>query len=350
VRDVRLVGVGSTSFSRAGRDASALSRQAAGAALADAGLSRQDVTGFALATGTCCGAVSHFDAPQPAYSAICTSGAAAVHLGWQAVATGAVDVMLCLGRELAGADGNGRRMLRIQDLAAAADRYMDASGATECHFARVAAKNRANGSANPRALLTAPVDEAAVLESELLAWPLRDPMVALPSEGAAAIVLASSDFDRRAGARAPRVCASALVPNGHDDTLAATVLAAGLTYEAAGLGPEDVDCAEIDDPTVAGELSAYEALQFAPEGEGPELVESGFTALRGVLPVNTSGGALAQGAAPGAAGIAQLCELAWQLRGEAGRRQVPGARVGLALASAIERGRGVLSVTIVASR
>src|SRR5690606_20724277 len=97
--------------------------------------------------------------------------------------------------------------------------------------------------------------------------------------------------------------------------------------------PEDLDLAEVDDDTAAEEMAAYEALQFAPHGQGPELVESGFTALGGVLPVNPSGGLLAQGEAVGASGIAQICEIAWQLRGEAGRRQVSGARVGLALSA-----------------
>jgi acetyl-CoA acetyltransferase len=144
------------------------------------------------------------------------------------------------------------------------------------------------------------------------------------------------------------VRACVLVRQG-ESSLATAARAARLTYEAAGIGPEDVDCAEIDHPTAAGELPAYEALEFAPDGQGPELVDSGFTALGGVLPVNTSGGALAQGHAPGAAGIAQLCELGWQLRGEAGRRQVAGARVGLALSSQVEKGGRVVGLTVLSS-
>jgi acetyl-CoA acetyltransferase len=97
--------------------------------------------------------------------------------------------------------------------------------------------------------------------------------------------------------------------------------------------PEQVDCAEVDDHTAAGELAAYEALQFAPAGQGPELVDSGFTDLGGVLPVNTSGGLLSQGDATGASAVAQLCELSWQLREEAGSRQVAGARTALALSA-----------------
>ena len=157
------------------------------------------------------------------------------------------------------------------------------------------AKNRAHGAANPRALMTTPVEAREVLDGELLAWPLRGAMVAAPSEGAAAVVLSSTEHGRRGGARAPRVLASTLVRENGSDPLAAAGRAARISYEAAGIGPESIDCAEIDHPTAAGEPPAYEALQFAPDGQGPALVDSGFTALGGVLPVNTSGGALAQG-------------------------------------------------------
>lgn len=353
VREVHLLGVGATSFSRTGRSADQLTREAIRAALADAGLTRRDVKNFTLAAGAGrddgAGLTALGGAKGQALSPSCVSGAAALHLSWQAVATGAHDLVLCVGRELADREGARPRPTRLDAFAAAAERYMRASGATEEQFARVAAKNRTHGAGNPRALLRVPVDAAAVLESDMLVWPLRGLMVAPPSEGAAAVVLASSDFNRRTGARAPRVRASTLVRDGDEATLGAAPRAARVTYEAAEMGPEDIDCAEIDHPTVAGELAAYEGLQFAPEGEGPELVDSGFTALGGVLPVNTSGGALAQGEATGAAAIAQLCELAWQVRGEAGRRQVPGAHVGLALASALEKGRGVLSLTIISA-
>jgi acetyl-CoA acetyltransferase len=109
--------------------------------------------------------------------------------------------------------------------------------------------------------------------------------------------------------------------------------AARLAYFASGLGPEDLDLVELDDVTAATELAVYEDLQLAPEGQGPELIDSGFTALEGVLPVNASGGLLSAGELPGVWGVAQVCHLAWQLRGEAGALQIPGARVGLAHSS-----------------
>ena len=341
MRDVRLLGVGLTSFSREGRTGQ-LANEAIDAALADAGLSSRDVGAVAVATDDANGDATDLlrDGRARGLRPVCASGGAALHVGWWAVASGAHDVALCVGYQ--GARPAGERAAPLQQLAAEAERYMAASGATEEHFARVAAKNRAHGAANPRALLRVPVDAAAVLASDLLVWPLHRLMVAQPSEGAAAVVLA--------GARAPRVRASMLVREGDDDVVAGAARAARRAYEAAGLGPDDVDCAEIDAPTAPRELAAYEALQFAPDGQGPELVDSGFTALGGVLPVNTSGGALAQGDATAAAGLAQLCELAWQLRGEAGRRQVAGARVGLALAGPLaEHPARVVSLTILST-
>lgn len=354
MREVFLLGVGTTAFGPPGRAAELLAREAARAALADAGVGPLEIAAMAVGTGL--GQHSQLlasfwdDAVPVRLEPPTASAAQALQLGWQAVAGGAHDIVLCLGTECrAPHPGPGAC---LAEHAHAAQRYMTASGATIEHFARVAAKNRRQGADNPRALNTMRVDTSAVLASEMLVWPLRRLMVATRAEGASAVVLASSDARRRIGARAPRVRASVLVQRGGAEHEAAAARAGRLAYQAASVGPEDIDCAELDELTAAGEVAAYEALQFAPEGQGPELVDSGFTALGGVLPVNTSGGALAQGEATGASGIAQLCELAWQLRGEAGRRQVAGARVGLALSTAPLDGNGgpaLLSLTILSA-
>jgi acetyl-CoA acetyltransferase len=339
VRDVHIVGAGATSFSGGERDARRLVREAGAAALADAGLTARDIGAVALVS----------EAPRPelaqelASRVALVSGPTALHLAWQDVASGARDVVLCVGHDAS-------REQSIDALAAGAERYMEASGATEAHFARVAAKNRRHGVSNPRALLSARVGADEVLASELLTWPLRRLMVAPPAEAAAAVVLASADMRRRMGADGPSVRASVVARKGVGDGDAAAARAARLAYQMAALGPEDLDCAEIDDRTAASELAAYEALLLAPEGRGPDLVDSGFTALGGVLPVNTSGGALSQGDAGSASAVAQLCELAWQLRGEAGRRQVAGAHVGLALQEGSGEGESFVSLTILGSR
>jgi acetyl-CoA acyltransferase len=335
VREVFLLGVAATTFGGPPRTPEQLARQAADAALADAGLTWRDLDAVVAAGDADPGT----GGAPPELASLCAvaprSAAQALQIGWDAVASGAHQPVLCLGTEHAARPVEGTERLRAH--AQAAERYMRASGASVEHFARVAAQDRCQGSRNPRAVRSEPVDAQAVLGSAVVAGPLRRLMVAAPAHGAAAVVLGAADGRAGTRARAPRVRSSVLVREGgggDDGDGAAPARAARLAYQAAGLGPEDVDCAEIDALSAAGEMAAYEALQFAPEGHGPELVDSGFTALGGVLPVNPSGGALALGDAAGAAGLAQLCELAWQLRGEAGRRQVAGARVGLALCEA----------------
>jgi acetyl-CoA acyltransferase len=293
----------------------------------------------------------------------CASAASAFHLGWQAVAYGAHDVVLCVGAEKLthedksvglAAIGTAVDMEARADMAATmgsspdftarsffmdiyADMtkdYMRRSGATSVQFAEVAVKNQHNGALNPRAQYGGDLTVDDVLSSREVVWPLTLLMCSPVSDGAAAAVLASDRAVRRLGARpGPRVRASVVVSgnrhDGDDPSAGSAGRAAALAYEAAGLGPEDLDCAEVHDATAPAELIAYEQLGLAAPGEGPEQLESGRTKLGGGLPVNTSGGLLSKGHPIGATGIAQLCEATWQLRGEAGARQVEGARIAL---------------------
>jgi acetyl-CoA acetyltransferase len=129
------------------------------------------------------------------------------------------------------------------------------------------------------------------------------------------------------------VRASVLVSGNHNDkadpTSGSTGHAARAAFAMAGLGPEDLDCVEVHDASAPAELMAYEQIGLAAPGEGPALLDSGRTALGGDIPVNTSGGLLSKGHPIGATGLAQICEATWQLRGEAGPRQVEGARIAL---------------------
>jgi acetyl-CoA acetyltransferase len=346
VRDVFLVGVGATAFARSGRSAGDLERDALNAAIADAGLTRRDIGAMASAVGD---TAAQAHSGLPALGPPSLAAAQALQRGWQAVATGEHDVVVCVGAQSLRSTRDHGALLAAR--ARAAERYMSISGATAGHLASVVAKNSAQGAENPRAPLARPLDAAEILDSELLVDPLRRLMVAPLTDGAAAVVLAASERRQGRGPRALRVRASVLV-SGYADAADGAVGQAGrLAYQFAGIGPEDVDLAEVDDATAAAELMSYEALQFAPEGHGPELVAGGFTALRGVLPVNASGGMLSQGEAVGASGIAQVCELAWQLRRQAGRRQVAGARVGLACnAGPGDDGDALVSLTILTAR
>jgi acetyl-CoA acetyltransferase len=269
---------------------------------------------------------------------VSASAAEALHRGWQAVAIGIYDAVLCVG---AGRATNRCRAAQgidlwppgraLQSRAAQARHYLSASGATVEHLARVSAKNLRHGALGSPLKSNGEVLPEHVLRSELLDWPLRRLMVASGGEGAAAIVLASGEVRRRTAGSAPHVRTCLLL--GATDDRDTTARAAGLAYSASGLGPEDIDVVELYDVTAAAELAVYEDLQLAPEGQGRELIDSGFTRLGGVLPVNPSGGLLSAGELPGAWGLAQVCHLAWQLRGEAGAVQIPGARVGLAHSS-----------------
>jgi len=292
----------------------------------------------------------------------CASAASAFHLGWQAVAYGVHDVVLCVGAEklthpdpsvglaaigtavdvearaeMAAAmetEPNSKRSFFMDIYAAMTKEYMSRSGAKVEHFADVVVKNQHNGALNPRAQYGGELTVDEVLEAREIVWPLTLLMCSPISDGAAAVVLASSGARRRLNARpGPRVRASVVVSgNRHDSgdpTAGSTGRAAALAYEAAGIGPDELDCAELHDATAPAELMAYEQVAFASPGEGPELIQSGQTTLGGRLPVNTSGGLLAKGHPIGATGIAQLCEATWQLRSEAGPRQVEGARVAL---------------------
>jgi acetyl-CoA acetyltransferase len=346
VRDVFLVGVGATAFGRSGRRAVELERDALTAAIADAGLTRRDIGAMASAAGD---TAAPDRSGLPALGPRSLAAAQALQRGWQAVATGEHDVVVCVGAQSLCSTRDRDALLTAR--ARAAERYMSLSGATVGHLASVVAKNSAQGAENPRAPLARALGTDEILASELVVDPLRRLMVAQLTDGGAAVVLAASERRRGRGPRALRVRASVLVSAFGMAADGAVGQAGRLAYQSAGIGPEDVDLAEVDDATAAGELMSYEALQFAPEGHGPELLAGGFTALGGVLPVNASGGMLSQGEAVGASGIAQVCELAWQLRRQAGRRQVAGARVGLACnAGPGDDGEALVSLTILTAR
>lgn len=303
----------------------------------------------------------------------CASASSAFHLAWQQVASGQVEVALALGVEklthvdkavsfqafnaavdveglaalkesLAAAEiaanpeagtakeaGGGSKSMFMDIYAAGIRRHMEAYGTTAEQMAKVAVKSHYNGSLNPRAQYRDRYTVEEVLGSRLIAYPLTLLMCSPIGDGAAAAVLMSPDYARFHGISGPRVAASVIrsgrLPNSNDEMADARAVAAA--YEMAGMGPEDIDFAEVHDATSAAELTAYETLGFCETGEGGRLIDEGVTALGGAKPVNTSGGLVSKGHPVGASGIAQICEVVWQLRGEAGDRQAEGVRVGM---------------------
>jgi acetyl-CoA acetyltransferase len=228
---------------------------------------------------------------------------------------------------------------------------MELFGATEHDFAAVKVKNARHGLANPNARYRAEVTTDEVLASPMVADPLRLLEICATSDGGAALVLSSTDFARRHAGGAGLVTIPAVstvtprfpqtvieMPNFATDSAVSIDGGIGWSfrhsiahsaYEEAGIGPEDVDLAEVYDLSSALELDWYEDIGLCKEGEAERLLRDGDTAVGGRIPVNPSGGLSSFGEAIPAQAIAQVCELVWQLRGQATGRQVEGARVGV---------------------
>ncbi|WP_242098539.1 thiolase family protein [Sphingomonas sp. CROZ-RG-20F-R02-07] len=221
--------------------------------------------------------------------------------------------------------------------AAFARQHMREYGTTQRQIAAVAAKNHHHSVHNPLSQFRDDYSIDDVLAAPPITYPLTLPMCSPISDGAAAVILASERGLARAGAsrsRAVRVLASVVQTGSDRDPLDVrrhlTALGATRAYERAGVGPRDVDVAEVHDATAVGEIIQIENLGFCGFGEGGAFSESGATSISGAIPVNPSGGLESKGHPVGATGLAQLHELVTQLRGEAGPRQVEGARVALA--------------------
>jgi len=231
--------------------------------------------------------------------------------------------------------GGGERSPFMDVYAFAANQHMQRYGSTQRQLALIASKNHENGALNPLAQLQRPMTVEEVLADYSVAPPLTRSMCAPIGDGAAAAIVCSERFARTHGmSRSVAVRASVLVSGSRDsetdDAPGATERASRRAYELSGLGPDAISVAEVHDATAFGELSQSEALGFCELGAGGQLAESGATRLGGSIPLNPSGGLLCRGHPIGASGLAQIHELVLQLRGEAGPRQVAGARIGLA--------------------
>jgi acetyl-CoA acyltransferase len=240
--------------------------------------------------------------------------------------------------------GSGVRSPFIELYASLAKGHMKMFGTTERHLAAVAAKNHHHSTMNPLSQYQHDMTADEVLAGRMVAWPLTLPMCSPISDGAAAAVLCTKAGLRRLNTtRAIRVLASVLASGSDRDWAnfehGACRLAALKAYELAGVGPNDVDVCEVHDASAFGELIQTENLGLCAQGEGGPLADSGVTALGGRVPVNPSGGLESKGHPIGATGLGQLYELVTQLRGEAGARQVEGARIAVA-----ENGGGFLGV------
>jgi acetyl-CoA acetyltransferase len=241
------------------------------------------------------------------------------------------------------------------------NRYMHDHGITHQTLAEVAAKNYANGALNPHALRRKALSTSAILESRMVNYPLTQYMFCSPDEGAAAVVVCDAAIahrftshpvylrgvatrTRRYGAYEVHTPSTAL---SSEHVPAPTVDATTAAYEAAGIGPEDVDIAQLQDTDAGAEVIHMAETGLCRDGEQNELIAAGATALTGRLPINTDGGLIANGEPVGASGLRQVYELVTQMRGQAGERQVEkDLRVGLAQ---LYGAPGVSAVTILST-
>lgn len=390
MRNVYLVGVAMTPFGiHADESVGDLARWATTEALADAGASHEHVEAVFFAN-TAQGAIEGqhamraqhalrplgFDGcPMFNLESACAGSAVAFNLAVRQVASGDVDVALAVGAEKLHSDDRAKRLAvfgQPMDLAAVTDFvrahehlvadivppegvvidpkmrsiFMDAYatqakmhmkryGTTWEQIARVSEKNHRHSTLNPLAQFQKAIPLADILGGRVVSWPLTVPMCAPVSDGGAAAVLCSEEGLRRLqGARALPVLGTALVGGGRRDPgdakAAALHKAATRAYAQAGVTPGQVSVAEVHDASAYAEINQIEMIGLCGFGEGGPFTESGATALGGRVPVNPSGGLQSKGHPIAATGIGQVHELAQQLRGAAGARQVPGARVAVA--------------------
>lgn len=230
------------------------------------------------------------------------------------------------------AAGQGRSIF-MDAYAMGARWHMDRFGSTQKHLAFICAKNHYHGSLNPLAQYQQDMTVEEVLADKPVAYPLTRAMCAPVGDGAAATIVCSGEYLKKLADPRPIKILASVLGQGTDRDLDGTDIGEWLckeAYEAAGVGPDDIDVAELHDATAYGELHQTEAMGFCPVGEGGPFAETGATKLGGNKPINTSGGLECRGHPIGASGLAQIHELALQLRREAGKRQVEGARIGLA--------------------
>jgi acetyl-CoA acetyltransferase len=375
--EVAILGVGMHPWGKWGRNFVEYGVHAIKQALEDAGLEWKQIEFIAggdtvrngypgyVSGATFAKAMGWTGVPVASCYAACATGAQAMEAARTRILAGMCDVALVVGADTTPkgflAPSKGERQLdpdwlRFRLLGATnptyfglyARRRMDLYGATERDFAKVKAKNSRHGVSNPNARYKKVFSEEEVLESPVVADPLRLLEICATSDGGAAVVLSSLEFARRHSAEPVRIAAISTITPTYPNTVidmpdfstdsAAAIAApdrgfkdsiAYAAYEEAGIGPEDLSLAEVYDLSSALELDWYENVGLCKPGEAERLVRNGDTSVGGRIPVNPSGGLACFGEAVPAQAIAQVCELVWQLRGQAGERQVKGAKVGI---------------------
>ncbi len=359
--DVYVIGVDMIKFGRfPERTVPNLGAEAALMALDDAGLTIEDMQALycgnlgqanAMVGQRILQEIGQTGMPVVNCSNACATGATAFREAWTSIRAGLFDVVLAVGVEqmgkgLLGGTGAGKGIPKEGLLgsgtmpAVFAEAGMEHSrkyGTTFEQFAKISVKNHHHSTMNPKAMyqIETPLEE--VMNAEMISYPNSKLMCSVNVDGSAAAVLVSEKKAKELGmARAVKVRASALTSDPYQerdlvmpDVNTCTRKAAKEAYEMAGVGPEDIDLVELHDCFATAEMLHYENLGLCEDGDAGKMIDEGEVALGGKVPVNVSGGLLSKGHPLGATGIANIYEVCTHLRGEAGERQVEGAKLGL---------------------
>ncbi len=370
MRDVAIIGIGVTQFGELwDKSFRQLIAEAGAKAILDAGISGKEINAMyvgSMSSGRFVGqehigalvadvsGFSHMHIPSTRVEGACASGGLAVRQGYLSIASGVNDIVIVGGIEKMNDVGG---VSATETLATAADqeweaffgatfpglyamiarRHMYEYGTTKKQLAQVAVKNHANGALNPNAQYRKPITLDYAMNATIVADPLGLMDCSPVSDGAASIVLCAADIAKKYTKKPIKIIGSGqgsdtLALHARRDicTLDATVHAGKMAYKQAKITPKQINLAEVHDCFTIAEICAIEDLGFVKKGEGGKAVENKITTLDGSLPVNTSGGLKAKGHPVGATGVAQIVEVAQQLRGDAGKRQIKDARIGLA--------------------
>ena len=363
MRDVAVVGVNMLKFGRyPDKDVVQLASEASIAALKDAGCSIKDieivVSGNLYQSNAMIGQrvmkeIGATGIPVINVANACATGSTAFREAYYAVASGAYDTAMAVGSEqmgkmgLLGAGGGGDRAYSTEGIMGtglmpgvfgqAGVEHMRKYGTTQEQIAKIAVKNHEHGVLNPHAQYRKETPLEDVLNARVIAWPNTLYMCCPTGDGASAAILMSAEKAKKYTTKPVFVAASILTSDPYQernptmfDINTVTRNAAKQAYETAGIGPEDLDMVELHDCFATAELLHYENLFLCDEGEAGKLIDDKETYNGGKIPVNVSGGLLSKGHPLGATGVANITEIVWHLREEAGDRQVKGAKTGLA--------------------
>jgi len=359
--DVYILGVDMIKFGRfPDRSVPNIGAEAALMALDDAGLTIEDMEALYCGNlGQASGMVGQRILQEIGQTGIpvvncanaCATGATAFREAWTSIKAGLYDVVLAVGVEqmgkgLLGGTGAGKGIPKEGLLgsgtmpAVFAEAGMEHSrhyGTTFEQFAKISVKNHHHSTMNPKAMyqIETPLDD--VMNAEMISYPNTKLMCSVNVDGSAAAVLVSEKKARELGMeRAVKVRASVITSDPYQerdlvmpDVNTCTRKAAKEAYEMAGVGPEDINLVELHDCFATAEMLHYENLGLCNDGEAGRMIDEGEVELGGRVPVNVSGGLLSKGHPLGATGIANIYEVSTHLRGEAGERQVEGAKLGL---------------------